>query len=108
MFSDLCGNPIILEIGSPAYLLPLAQKDKLYNIETLLRRIDYDGKAFVIGAGAGIWPHTTNGSNCEVYIIIKIISVKLMTLISNDKTCKIFVTAHCASLYRHTGGFSNK
>lgn len=70
MFSDLCGNPIILEIGGPAYLLPLPQKDKFYNIETLLRRINYDGNAFVIGAGAGLWPHTTEGINCEVCIIM--------------------------------------
>ncbi|XP_032668959.1 ester hydrolase C11orf54 homolog isoform X2 [Odontomachus brunneus] len=68
LMNDLCGNPIILEIGGPAYLLPLAQRDKFYNVETLLRRIDYCGNAFVIGAGAGLWPHKTDGTNCELVI----------------------------------------
>lgn len=63
-FSGLCGSPIILDIGGPAYLLPTAQKDKFYDIKLLLRHLNYNHNALVIGAGAGPWPHT--GSNCEV------------------------------------------
>lgn len=107
MFPDLCGDPIILEIGGPAYLLPLAQRDKFYNIATLLHRIHYYGNAFVIGAGAGLWPHTTDGSNCEVRII-KVTSIELIFLISINKIYKIFVTAHCTSSYRYTRRFSYK
>ncbi|EFN77930.1 ester hydrolase C11orf54 homolog [Harpegnathos saltator] len=81
---DLCGDPTILEIGGPAYLLPLAQKDKFYNIETLLRRIDYHGSAFVIGAGAGLWPHTTDGSNCEL-IIHHHINTQIGSVVNNSR-----------------------
>ncbi|XP_012525195.1 ester hydrolase C11orf54 homolog [Monomorium pharaonis] len=60
----LCGNPIIFEIGSPAYLLPTVQRDKIYDIKTLLQHINYNHDTLVIGAGAGPWPRT--GCNCEL------------------------------------------
>lgn len=66
----LCGSPIILDIGGPAYLLPTAQKDKFYDIKLLLRHLNYNHNALVIGAGAGPWPHT--GSNCELIMKVNI------------------------------------
>lgn len=63
-FLGLCGNPIILDVGGPSYLLPTAQKNKFYDIKTLLQKLNYNYNTLVIGAGAGPWPHT--GSNCEV------------------------------------------
>lgn len=62
--SGLCGNPKILEIGGPAYLLPNVQRDKLYDVRTLLARLEYGNRFFVVGAGAGPWPHLN--SNCEL------------------------------------------
>lgn len=70
MLSGLCGNPIILDIGGPSYLLPTVQRDKFYDVKSLLRQLNYNHDTLVIGAGAGPWPHT--GSNCEVYIINKL------------------------------------
>ncbi|XP_014475171.1 PREDICTED: ester hydrolase C11orf54 homolog [Dinoponera quadriceps] len=81
---DLCGNPIILGIGGPAYLLPLPQKDKLYNIEGILRRIDYRGNAFVIGAGAGLWPRISDGGNCEA-VVHHHIDTRVGSVINNSR-----------------------
>ncbi|RLU16321.1 hypothetical protein DMN91_012081 [Ooceraea biroi] len=61
----LCGNPIVFDIGDPAYLLPSAQRDKFYDVKSLLRHLNYNTTdCLVIGAGAGPWPRT--GCNCEL------------------------------------------
>ena len=61
--SGLGGNPVILEIGGPAYLLPLVDRKKVYDLRTVPQLVG-DEKCFIIGAGAGPWPYT--GVNCEV------------------------------------------
>ncbi|XP_011268697.2 ester hydrolase C11orf54 homolog [Camponotus floridanus] len=66
----LCGNPIILDIGGPAYLLPTAQEDKFYDIKLILRHLNYNHDTLVIGAGAGPWLHT--GYNCELIMKVNI------------------------------------
>lgn len=66
MFSGLCGNPIILDVGGPSYLLPTVQRDKFYDVKLLLQQLNYNHDTLVIGAGAGPWPLT--GCNCEVCI----------------------------------------
>ncbi|RVE41297.1 hypothetical protein evm_014052 [Chilo suppressalis] len=58
----LCGDPKLVEIGGPPYLLPLVQRDKLYELRALLQHQRRD-PALLAGAGAGPWPHT--GVNCE-------------------------------------------
>ncbi|XP_011170595.1 ester hydrolase C11orf54 homolog [Solenopsis invicta] len=60
----LCGNPIILEVGSPSYLLPTVQRDKYYDIKSLLQQLNYNHDTLIIGAGAGAWP--LRDSNCEL------------------------------------------
>lgn len=61
----LGGKSAVLEVGGPAYLLPLVQREKVYELKSLINQIQYDGeKSFVIGAGAGPWPYLK--SNCEV------------------------------------------
>ncbi|XP_017761361.1 PREDICTED: ester hydrolase C11orf54 homolog [Eufriesea mexicana] len=60
----LCGNPTLLEIGGPSYLLPTVQKNKLYDVQQLLNHLQYKTDSFVIGAGAGPWPYIN--SNCEL------------------------------------------
>jgi hypothetical protein len=71
----LCGSPIILDVGGPAYLLPTAQRDKFYDIKLLLRQLNYNHDTLVIGAGAGPWPHT--GSNCELIMKLNITNDKV-------------------------------
>ncbi|KAH8379067.1 hypothetical protein KR009_002956 [Drosophila setifemur] len=61
--SGLGGKPTLLEAGGPPYLRPLVQRDKLYNLTEITRRIQGPGKIFAVGAGAGPWP--IRGSNCE-------------------------------------------
>lgn len=59
----LGGNPRLLEVGGPPFLLPLYDKTKIYDLKDLVQLIGLND-AFVIGAGAGPWPHV--GKNCEV------------------------------------------
>ncbi|XP_064541670.1 ester hydrolase C11orf54 homolog [Drosophila montana] len=61
--SGLGGRATLLEVGGPPYLLPLVQREKLYNIKEIARRIQGAGKIFAVGAGAG--PYPIRSSNCE-------------------------------------------
>lgn len=65
-FPGLGGSPKVVDVGGPPFLLPLVQREKLYDIQTILPRLNYNHnqKAFVIGAGAGPWPQLSH--NCEV------------------------------------------
>ncbi|XP_015172505.1 PREDICTED: ester hydrolase C11orf54 homolog [Polistes dominula] len=91
--SGLSGNPTVLEIGGPSYLLPIVQRDKLYNIHELLQHMNYSDKSFVIGAGAGPWPYIN--SNCELMmnLVISSSGIKNETRIASvDKSsgnCKL-------------------
>lgn len=71
--TGLGGSPRLLDVGGPPYLLPLVQREKLYDMLHFQDLAEMPGKAFIIGAGAGPWPHYK--TNCEVfiYIIFKII-----------------------------------
>ncbi|XP_043282029.1 ester hydrolase C11orf54 homolog isoform X2 [Venturia canescens] len=60
--SGLGGKPVILEIGGPAFLLPLVQREKLYDVRPILKRVNYGEKAFVVGAGAGPWPYLSRNA----------------------------------------------
>ncbi|XP_035742224.1 ester hydrolase C11orf54 homolog [Vespa mandarinia] len=73
--SGLSGNPTILEFGGPSYLLPLVQRDKIYDIRQLLEHLNYSDKAFVIGAGAGPWPYLN--CNCELMMNLVISSSEI-------------------------------
>lgn len=59
----LTGNEKLVEIGGPPYLLPLVQRNKLYDLALLAKHLQRD-PVFLAGAGAGPWPHV--GVNCEV------------------------------------------
>ncbi|XP_076638189.1 ester hydrolase C11orf54 homolog [Colletes latitarsis] len=78
----LSENPTLLEIGGPSFLLPSVQRDKLYNIQELLKNLQCCKDSFVIGAGAGPWPHLN--SNCELIMnmVISSSGVKNETRIS--------------------------
>ncbi|XP_076657027.1 ester hydrolase C11orf54 homolog isoform X2 [Halictus rubicundus] len=60
----LGGNTTVLEIGGPPFLLPLVQRDKVYDVQKLVKHLQCCKNPFVIGAGAGPWPHIN--CNCEL------------------------------------------
>ena len=64
------GKQRILDIGGVPYLVPLAQKHKLYDMRDypVLTEMDLKGEeeALVIGAGAAPW--TFLGRNAEVFM----------------------------------------
>lgn len=64
MLAGLCGNPALLEVGGPPYLLPTVQRNKVYDVKPLLKRLNYNSDTVVIGAGAGPMLY----GNCEVCI----------------------------------------
>ncbi|XP_052847737.1 ester hydrolase C11orf54 homolog [Drosophila gunungcola] len=61
--SGLGGRPTLLEAGGPPYLRPLVQREKLYNLKEITRKVQGPGKIFAVGPGAGPWP--IRNSNCE-------------------------------------------
>ena len=52
----LCGSPRILDIGGVPFLMPLVQREKLYDMTDYPRLTGSDSSGLVIGAGAGPWP----------------------------------------------------
>ncbi|XP_012251405.2 ester hydrolase C11orf54 homolog [Athalia rosae] len=66
----LGGGTKLLEVGGPPFLTPLVNREKVYDVKTLCQNVNHSGRAFVIGAGAGPWPHFN--SNCELIMNISI------------------------------------
>ncbi|XP_061711736.1 ester hydrolase C11orf54 homolog isoform X2 [Cydia pomonella] len=65
----LCGNEKLIELGGPPYLVPLVQRDKVYDLAELTKQQRRD-PAFLAGAGAGPWPYI--GVNCEGIINLSV------------------------------------
>ncbi|KAM7344295.1 ester hydrolase C11orf54 homolog isoform 1-T1 [Cochliomyia hominivorax] len=63
MDSGLGGSPILLEAGGAPYLLPLVNREKLYDVKEMCQRSMGPGKILAVGAGAG--PYPLRNSNCE-------------------------------------------
>ncbi|KAG6457270.1 hypothetical protein O3G_MSEX010192 [Manduca sexta] len=61
--SGLSGNPKLVEVGGVPYLLPLVNRDKVYDLKGLVEHLRRGDSAYVAGAGAGPWPYA--GVNCE-------------------------------------------
>lgn len=67
----ICGSPRLADVGGVPYLVPLAQRDKVYNFDSVARSVDLPG-AFIIGAGAGqcasvnceLMPNIVTSSDC--------------------------------------------
>ncbi|XP_015599119.1 ester hydrolase C11orf54 homolog isoform X2 [Cephus cinctus] len=66
----LGGKQKLIEIGGPPYLLPLVQREKIYDVQSLLKRLNYGDIALLIGAGAGPWPYLN--CNCELVMNLAI------------------------------------
>jgi len=61
----LCGDAAIVDLGGVPNLIPIAQRDKIYNLVDMPALIGFkDSPILMIGAGAGPWPHL--GTNCEM------------------------------------------
>jgi len=65
----LNGNPRLVEVGGPPYLLPLVQRNKVYDLRDIAKLASLDS-ALIIGAGAGPFPYAT--VNCEGMINMNI------------------------------------
>ncbi|XP_046390661.1 ester hydrolase C11orf54-like [Ischnura elegans] len=59
----LGGNPKIVEVGGPPYLLPTVNREKVYDLRKIAAVVG-SPSAFIIGAGAGPWPYAN--TNCEM------------------------------------------
>lgn len=59
----LGGNTALIESGGVPYLLPLVQRDKMYDMKEFGKLAGLDS-CLIIGAGAGPWPFI--GVNCEL------------------------------------------
>ncbi|XP_065219717.1 uncharacterized protein LOC135845180 [Planococcus citri] len=108
----LNGNVSILDIGGPPYLLPLVQREKVYDMRTIPKVIG-EKEVFLIGAGAGPWRRF--GTNCEMIVNlvlneneVKIPSSrisrmvegsdkpKLEVLPDTETTCSLLANLHCS------------
>ena len=52
----LCGSTRLLDIGGVPFLMPLVQRQKLYDMKDYPRLTGDNNSGLVIGAGAGPWP----------------------------------------------------
>ncbi|KAG8225264.1 hypothetical protein J437_LFUL006497 [Ladona fulva] len=59
----LGGNPKLVEVGGPPYLLPTPDRTKLYDLCDIAKIVE-SPSTFIIGAGAGPWPYAH--TNCEL------------------------------------------
>jgi len=67
--SGLCGNPRITDVGGVPNLVPLVNRDKVYNLEKVAEMCDLSSGS-LMGAGAG--PNREIGVNCEMMANIKV------------------------------------
>ncbi|CAI4223383.1 unnamed protein product [Auanema sp. JU1783] len=76
---------VIAEVGGPANLTPVVQKDKIYDIETI-SAVCGKKNAYVFGPGAG--PYPIVGRNCEMVANanLKEKQIKTVTLRNCDKS----------------------
>ncbi|TNM84671.1 hypothetical protein fugu_008849 [Takifugu bimaculatus] len=63
----LCGSPRITDVGGVPYLVPLVQKDKEYDMNTLSKELELPGAFFLGAAGA---PSRILGMNAELMPLV--------------------------------------
>ncbi|XP_076024893.1 ester hydrolase C11orf54 homolog [Genypterus blacodes] len=64
----LCGKPRITDVGGVPYLVPLVQRDKEYNMNTISKEVELPG-AFILGAAAA--PNRIIGMNAEMMPLVR-------------------------------------
>lgn len=67
--AGICGNARLADVGGPPFLLPLAQKDKIFKFKDIAQLCSLPN-AFMIGAGAG--PAHIVGINSELINNVKV------------------------------------
>ena len=69
----LSGNTRVLDIGGVPYLMPLVQRDKLYDMKQYpeLTSGDKSCEGLVIGAGAGPWPYINRNAEMMPNLFVK-------------------------------------
>ena len=65
----LCGNSRVLDIGGVPYLVPLAQKNKLYDMKDYPKLTGMSSKDDCLIIGAGAAPSTYLERNAEVHVL---------------------------------------
>lgn len=69
--SGLGGNPTIVDVGGPPFLLPLVDRTKIYNLIDIAHKILPNAKdVYLCGAAGG--PHPLINSNCEGILNLKV------------------------------------
>ncbi|XP_073696748.1 ester hydrolase C11orf54 homolog [Garra rufa] len=63
----LCGQPRITDVGGVPYLIPVAQLDKVYNMNTVSKEVELPGGFFL---GAGAVSRKTTGMNAELMPLV--------------------------------------
>ncbi|KAM6420519.1 ester hydrolase C11orf54 homolog isoform 1-T4 [Pluvialis apricaria] len=69
----ICGKPRIADVGGVPYLIPVVQKEKVYDLNTVAKDIELPG-AFILGAGAA--SSKILGVNAELIPIVQTKSEK--------------------------------
>ncbi|KAM9319504.1 ester hydrolase C11orf54 homolog [Gastrophryne carolinensis] len=76
----LSGKPRIADVGGVPYLVPTARLDKIYNINTVAKKIGLPG-AYILGAGASSFKSV--GMNAEMIFSVQAESPTLPSVNSN-------------------------
>ena len=90
----LCGNSRVLDIGGVPYLVPLAQKNKLYDMKDYPKLTGMSSKddCLIIGAGAAPWTYLER--NAEVTFFLRMFLGQMKTGL-NENLTKLFLMKVC-------------
>uniref|UniRef100_A0A1B0DGT9 Uncharacterized protein n=1 Tax=Phlebotomus papatasi TaxID=29031 RepID=A0A1B0DGT9_PHLPP len=93
--SGLCGNPTIIEYGGAPFLLPLVQRDKLYDLDEICQKIcRFRNISEYLAVGAGAGPYVLCNTNAEGIFNLKrnadgsIVSKSHLALVNAEKNCE--------------------
>uniref|UniRef100_A0A224XTZ3 DUF1907 domain-containing protein n=1 Tax=Panstrongylus lignarius TaxID=156445 RepID=A0A224XTZ3_9HEMI len=81
----LGGNTAVIDVGGPAFLLPLHDETKIYHMKDIANTVGMKS-CFIVGAGAGPWPYI--GKNCEM----------MANVLINDSTSSTVQKTHIAKV----------
>ena len=67
----LCGRTRVLDIGGVPYLVPLVQREKLYDMKTYPKLTGFSSKedCLIIGAGAAPWTYLKRNAEASIFFL---------------------------------------
>ena len=70
LYTGLGGKPRLLDIGGVPYLVPLAQKNKLYEMKDIPKMTQFseNDDCLIIGAGAAPWTFLKRNAEVRTFI----------------------------------------